>query len=396
MGSIAMNFYKKIIIFLCLNIVFNCTNGKSAEQPIEQLNSAHEVLQKYRQWLDKCSSMEYTFSEKFLATKLTGEIITGQSYSRSGLVRFDKANKRFFVSCRDVSDTGLITEEQTVFLDNSKFIFASIEGQLKDGKDNFHEDYLIGSYLDLTRSELNFDGKLGSYAGNPILAFGIFSMGTKYILHDIYNSFKNMNLDFDQQIWQGNRVYRLIAFDEKDRYELWLTPTLGFAPVRISYFCDKKNNRQNINYFTFDFTVKSFNQSGLIPIPDRYVIEIETVHQWYEKDVLKSIPSKETIQGEIVTSNEHSFSEKDFEITMPIPNYTEVSMQEAPQIRYVWLDGEIVPYTDEVALARIRGHGFIPGVQEPRFWFIAAGVILIILGLFFKIKMILQDWKDDK
>jgi uncharacterized membrane protein HdeD (DUF308 family) len=42
------------------------------------------------------------------------------------------------------------------------------------------------------------------------------------------------------------------------------------------------------------------------------------------------------------------------------------------------------------------GHKFMPGVQEPRFWFIAAGVILIILGLFFKIKRILQDWKKNK
>jgi hypothetical protein len=86
-------------------------------------------------------------------------------------------------------------------------------------------------------------------------------------------------------------------------------------------------------------------------------------------------------------------SESDLKITEQIPNYTEVFMQDAPQIRDVWLDGEIVPYTDEVALARIRGHDFIPGVREPRFWLIAAGVILVILGLFFKIKMILQDWR---
>lgn len=81
---------------------------------------------------------------------------------------------------------------------------------------------------------------------------------------------------------------------------------------------------------------------------------------------------------------------------MPIPNYTEVSMQDAPQIEYVWLNGEIVPLTDEIALARIRGHGFIPGVREPRFWLITAGIILITLALGLKIKEFFYNNKQKK
>jgi hypothetical protein len=393
-----MKFIKKIIIFLCVSgIIFSCDIGKSNEQPTEQLNNTHEILQKYHQWLEMCSSMEYKFSEKFYATKLTDEIIVGQSYSRSGLVRFDKINKRFFVSCHGVSDTGFITKEQTISLENSKFIAASIEGLLKDGKENISDDYLVGSYLDITQNKLNFDGRLGNSAGNSILAFGVFSMGMKYILQDIHNSFQKMNLNFDQQKWQGHNVYRLIGFDKKDRYELWLDPTLQFMPVRISYLCDREMERNDVNYFTFDFVIESFNKSNSIPLPQKYVIKIESMYQWYEKNVLKSIPSKETIQGEIiVTSIGHTFSEKDFKITMPIPNYTEVSMQDAPQIKYVWLNGEIVPLTDEIALARIRGHGFIPGVREPRFWLMTAGIIMITLALGLKIKDFFCNSKQKK
>jgi hypothetical protein len=56
-------------------------------------------------------------------------------------------------------------------------------------------------------------------------------------------------------------------------------------------------------------------------------------------------------------------------------------MQDAPQIQYVWIDGNIEPLTDELALARIQGQRFIPGFNEPRFWFITIGIILMSLGL---------------
>ncbi|MDR0704117.1 MAG: hypothetical protein LBF88_03935 [Planctomycetaceae bacterium] len=338
--------------------------------------------------------MEYTFSEKYSATKLTNEIIAEQSYSCSGLVRFDKINKRFFVSWHGVSGQGFITKVQTISLENSKFIDASIEGQLKDGKENLsQDDYRVASYLDPTQCKLNFNGRLSGHARDSILAFGIFSMGKKYIRHDIHDAFQKMNLNVDQQKWQGHDVYRLIGVDEKVRYELWLDPTLQFMPVRISLY-DNEMERNDVNYFTFDFVVESFRKLRSIPLPKKYIIKMETAHQWYEKNVLKSIPSKETLHGEInVTSVGKSFSEKDFKITMPIPNYTEVSMQDDLQTQYVWLNGEIVPLTDELALARIRGHGFMPGVREPRFWFIATGAVLIFLSLFFKIKTIIQNWR---
>jgi hypothetical protein len=394
-----MEFTKKIIIFLCISgILFSCDLGKSNEPPIEQLNNPHEILQKYCQWLEKCSSMEYTFSEKFYATKLTDEIIAGESYFSSGLVRFDKINKRFFVYDHGVSEQDLIVNTQTISLENSKFITATIEGQLKDGKENLsHDSYLVASYLDVTQNKLNFNGRLCNSVGNSMLALGVFSMGRKYLLYDIHDAFQKMNLNFDQQKWQGHHVYRLIGFDEKDRYELWLDPTLQFMPVRISYLCDREMKRNEVNYFTFDFVIESCSKSNSIPLPQKYIIKIERAHQWYEKNVLKSIPSKETIQGEIsVTSVGRSFSEKDFKITMPIPNYTEVSMQDALQIQYVWLDGEIVPLTDELALARIRGHGFIPGVRESRFWLIVSGILMMAIALGLKIKDFFYNRKQKK
>jgi hypothetical protein len=87
-----------------------------------------------------------------------------------------------------------------------------------------------------------------------------------------------------------------------------------------------------------------------------------------------------------------SFSDSDFTFSTPIKNGTEVFMQDVPQIEYVWMDGEIVPKTDEVALAIARGgHKFIPGPQEPRFWLIALGIIMMLLGGGLKLRDMLKE-----
>jgi hypothetical protein len=75
-----------------------------------------------------------------------------------------------------------------------------------------------------------------------------------------------------------------------------------------------------------------------------------------------------------------------------IPNGTPVIMLDAPQIQYVWMDGEIVPKTDEVALRILQGdHKFIPGPKESRFWFMALGLILFFLGGGLKLYSMLKE-----
>jgi hypothetical protein len=77
---------------------------------------------------------------------------------------------------------------------------------------------------------------------------------------------------------------------------------------------------------------------------------------------------------------------------MNIPNGTPVAMYDAPQIQYVWMDGKPVLKTDEVALAIARGgHKFIPGPQEPRFWLIALGIIMMLLGGGLKLRDMLKE-----
>ena len=74
-----------------------------------------------------------------------------------------------------------------------------------------------------------------------------------------------------------------------------------------------------------------------------------------------------------------------------IPNGTEVYVKNVPQIEYVWFNGKIVAKTDEIALAIARGdHGFMPGPKNPRFWFMALGAILLLVGGGLKIRSMLK------
>jgi hypothetical protein len=353
---------------------------------VKEDESAYVLLDKYRDWLNRCSVVEFSFTETHTSQNLIDEVVAEPSTTSFGTVKFDKNNKCFFVDFNETTLSGIPLQTQTLSSGDGEFISAC--RYFAENKD-VPDDYEIISYLDASKNTYSFESSLTGYSGNSMMIFGIYSLGKSgYILHRIDESLKGMILNAEQQQWQGHMVHRIIGSNAKDRYELWLDPTLGFMPVRISYFCDPKIDRTKPEYFSFDLCVESNHRVGNVFVPEKYVINIDGSHQWYEKKVIRSIPAKETYQGEISkVSFPLSFSDNDIKITMPIPNYTSVSMQDVLQIDYVWMDGKIVPLTDELAISRIRGHSFMPGVRESRFWMMIFGIILLVLAI------IGQIWK---
>ncbi|MDR1493396.1 MAG: hypothetical protein LBT05_11840 [Planctomycetaceae bacterium] len=80
-----------------------------------------------------------------------------------------------------------------------------------------------------------------------------------------------------------------------------------------------------------------------------------------------------------------------FSFKTKIPNGTKATLFDAQQIEYVWMDGKIVVKTDEVALAIARGgRKFIPGPDEPRFWMMALGIIMMLIGGGWKLRDMLK------
>ncbi|GHT23448.1 hypothetical protein FACS189419_07400 [Planctomycetales bacterium] len=153
----------------------------------------------------------------------------------------------------------------------------------------------------------------------------------------------------------------------------------------------------------FTFTVLDFYEveEGLF-IPKR----INTHHsaKGGQKGVITFDDTPQHHKYELVYTKKDASSfiagKKIFEkIRDTIPNGTPVAVQDAPQIEYVWMDGKIEPKTDEVMLKIAQGdHKFIPGADEPRFWIMALGAILIIVGFTFKGIELYKKWheNDDK
>ena len=84
---------------------------------------------------------------------------------------------------------------------------------------------------------------------------------------------------------------------------------------------------------------------------------------------------------------------KNQEITFdtPLPDHTKVHLLSQKQIEYVWVNGKIVPLTNEIALANARGHGFVPGKNAPRFWMMALGIAMILYAIGLKIYRYLKE-----
>jgi hypothetical protein len=171
----------------------------------------------------------------------------------------------------------------------------------------------------------------------------------------------------------------------------------------------RENNSVSTQYLSRQYIVNNVQMIGDIIVPqsinvvEKYPsgqiqpppeVREQVIRQIKEHGGTLVLP-KRTISTQIVfrdISLKAEISEDKLFSKMKIPNGTAVSMSDAPQIQYVWLDGKIVPKTDEVALAIARGdHKFIPGPQEPRFWFIALGLILMFLGGGLKLYSMLKD-----
>jgi len=418
--------------FACFLFAIIANNGFSEEIHVDSLsNSAVEVLAKYKHWLQKLSVLSYTSSELSSSTDLDGNAIPNRMFSTKTHIKYDRGNNRFFVDfhqyryplqsskaqytstcsrgtlCSSTTSSGwssqvdtyfhqinenIVTKKQTLFLYPEPIITSTLAGKRINGRDVFSDMYQIASYSDANNYPRAFGESLASFAGKSVLLFGSFNIGQKNILKDIDVTFQNLTIYLEKQNWQGNSVYQLIASDENGRYEIWLDPTLDNMPVKISYACAPNINRSNAKFFSFDVSVDDHLIQNGVFIPRKFTIVINGNYQWYENNKLNIIPTVQTVLGEISNvAIRPDLSENELRMSLQIPNYSVVSLQDVPQIDYVWLDGRIVPKTDEIALAIARGnHGFLPAPQEPRFWFMVLGLGLLLLGGGLKIRSMLK------
>ncbi|GHT14051.1 hypothetical protein FACS1894170_10680 [Planctomycetales bacterium] len=175
----------------------------------------------------------------------------------------------------------------------------------------------------------------------------------------------------------------------------------GFITKRLSF----KNRIPDIGKVTeYSLVTKDFRELRGIFVPQMIEVTQAVNGGSLDTPILGQFitvdPKPRHLRYELVNTPEIISGESVFEqMRKKITDGVPVTLQDAPHIDHVWVDGKIEPKTDEVMLAIAQGdHKFIPGTDEPRFWFIALGVILIVVGFTLKGRELYKKWHsgDDK
>ncbi|MDR1480120.1 MAG: hypothetical protein LBJ00_14385 [Planctomycetaceae bacterium] len=376
--------YRLFIVFILMTLIFsgrvNFSIGEE-EKNEKQLSAfpdmtPSELLEKYKRWLDNFVCCEYNFQHSSIVNEASQQIM----YRYNGIIRFDLNQKMLFTSCTSSSSLDEYVSSQTSQASVSKitpFLYVTTENSGADSKTD-KNGYSVLNYIN---PSMPFDKLLATHAEcEAIMIFGFYNVGSDFVRKSIYDSFKVMKLQSEKQQLGARTVYKIIGEYNSRKYELWLDSVYEYMPIKISSYPLTKSGITG--EFSFDFIVQNQKKIKSVFVPNKYQFVMNTEIGVEDKGRKSILRSKTISEGEVsrVVLNPQ-FSDKDFTITLSIPDGTPAYTQDALQIDHVWFNGKIVPKTDEIALAIARGnHKFIPGPDEPRFWFIALGLIMVFLG----------------
>ena len=132
---------------------------------------------------------------------------------------------------------------------------------------------------------------------------------------------------------------------------VWVSPSLNYCPRKIEYKPKMPDNVTADNLPSHKLYTCVFNQFQ--KLGDSYVPQQIDVHfvtaGYYVRDG-KVKPNRTidvsfdvTWTTEIVSA---TLNDDDFSVAMDIPDGTRVQMDDAPRLRFVWRDGEVVPVTE--------------------------------------------------
>jgi outer membrane lipoprotein-sorting protein len=309
-----------------------------------------EIVRQYDEYLKTISTVSYDFSDS-------------AEGGFSGKIKFDGKNQQFW-SCINISKTS-ITETRVredialrIFYDNNEYVInSSLKPMAKNVAVTVHLHPLIFGY---------FSTKQGDFIS-------------------ITNILKSISFNVNQKKLGDRRFsYYLSGNHNNEKWEFW------FETKNETCFLTKIKYSRPIEGLTHgnvqsrEIILEYFDAKQSTPFfPCKYIekttsIEARIYHDGRAEPFISTFNNDYSIKNVSIIPDDFIDT---LQLSLKIPNYTPVHMQDAPQIQYVWIDGKIEPLTDELALARIQGQRFIPGIDESRFWFIAIGIILMSLGL---------------
>jgi hypothetical protein len=333
-------------LVVCFGVVTVCFT--EIQTSSAQTLTLHDITRQYQEYLSRISAVSYDYSDVKLGHR--------------GSIKFsDVGQYWFFVKLKP----GDSTVEMLVYNDIATNLYK--------------EENLYG--VNSSLKPLGKNVAITSHLHSVI--FGHFRLSTDSTIQ-IVELLKSTSFDVKQREEDGRVMHHLSGNRRHEHWELWFeSRDRNLFLTRIKYARSETDLKigecLKCEIWLDDFK----NISSIAPFPSRYTEEAAAmnakIYQSGEKEPFMgshrndySIDNVQIIPSDFASS---------FSYLTDVPNYTEVTMMDALQIKYIWLDGKIVPYTDELALARLRGHKFVPGVREVQFWLIALGFVLLMLGV---------------
>lgn len=191
---------------------------------------------------------------------------------------------------------------------------------------------------------------------------------------------------------QADGLIRLAGADADLSLEVWLDASLRGCPKKIVF---QRNVDDPMAIAQYEYEVQRVQFVDGYPFPAAFSArrvnpEGKVGHSAIAKKFAESAGAKVVDRVEPRRTRRHetevveavavpSLSPADFALTTQIPDGTPVRMVDAPQLRYVWLKGQVVPATDPRALAAVRQAAYHPAASHPgRLWLSVASVGILL------------------
>ncbi|GHT27467.1 hypothetical protein FACS18942_06850 [Planctomycetales bacterium] len=371
---------KLVIIFIFLFVI-----RIDLEMKAESISDVNRLLGNFDKNVKKIKTLSFSFERNAAGEKHTGNI----NYDQKRCYRYEKT---------DMKNEEVLHSEEG---------YSSIPSGIQVKAGNFNNVVSIREII--TEKNRYLEGiyeKAENGISNPLINSKLRYDETKYVPQEYISTFSLIfgeiqtefsdNVVFSSVIGQFKDNFNSIRITkDNNSFVLETVSKTGdtFAavfsngysiPTEIRY---RKNPRdvRPMQIQSAVYSIKKCENIEGIDIPTHYTEEIKiepgVVELYGQKVKTYGNQWKQEIYLKDISVN-NELTDKEFEFTFIFPDYTEVYMQDAPYIKYIWLDGKVEPLTDELAISIAQGgHKFIPAPNESRFWMIAAGLIMIVIAL---------------
>lgn len=279
--------------------------------------------------------------------------------------------------------TGMIEKEERyaeVLYQDSNYSFASF------GKSNEEEHLFITEEKSLSLKDIISD-KLQSL-NNTFGYIVICNQGKRScecVLSLLQKSQNTLTLDEKKQ---NNETFHTLCLElESGRLYITFRSSFKSCPQTIK-FVAYPDKLFLYDYKEYIYNVESVREFDDFVLPEKIAISCEkavpkgdNAKRLYNEhtDALQKATYRLAIDDVLLNNKK---IEKHFKlgVVSSIPDGVSVQSRNDPQNEDIWMDGEVVPKTDErmLAIARQHRHKFFPGPNEPRFWLITIGLLLIL------------------